>query len=332
MLKAVSVGMAALPLLMATSACAATVDPPAKQQALAAGSTFITLGTMGGPLPHPQRSQPANALVIGRDLYLVDAGDGVVQQLAKAGLRLNAVKAVFLSHHHWDHTGGLGAVLGLRYQTNAPGVLTVYGPPGTKGLVDGIVASMQPGAEAGYGLPGAKRIDPATTVRVVELVGGSSVSLPGARLSVVDNSHYSWPAGSDEARRFRSLSFRFDLPNRSIVYTGDTGPSPAVEQLAKGADLLVSEMIDLPATLENVRRNSPDMPPPAFEGVRQHLSRHHLSPEQVGELAARAAVKRVVVTHLVPGSMSAADKARYLADIRKNFAGPVEIANDLARY
>ena len=59
--------------------------------------------------------------------------------------------------------------MGLRYAINMPGVLTVYGPPGTKRMVDGIVASMQPTSEAGYGVPGAVRVPPESTVRVVEL-------------------------------------------------------------------------------------------------------------------------------------------------------------------
>jgi ribonuclease BN (tRNA processing enzyme) len=83
--------------------------------ALAAPSerdTFITLGTHGGPLPNAKRSEPANALVVDRAVYLVDAGDGAADQLAKAGLSLQALRAVFISHLHFDHTGGLFAVLG----------------------------------------------------------------------------------------------------------------------------------------------------------------------------------------------------------------------------
>ena len=312
---------------LAALACAT----PLAAQAPAA-DVFVTLGTRGGPIADAQRSQPANVLVRGRDAYLVDVGDGTAQQLARAGIALPRVKAVWISHLHFDHTGGLSAIIGLRYQTDVLGPLAIYGPPGTKALVAGIIASMQPAADAGYGLPGSRRVDPASIVTVTELGDGQGVALDGMSVRVAQNTHYSFAPGSDPDRRFKSFSYRFDLPGRSIVYTGDTGPSPAVERLARGADLLVSEMIDVDATVDTVRRNTPGMAPAAMAGMRRHLSDHHLTPPQVGELAARAGVKRVVVTHFVAPDATPAQIAAYLADIRKSYAGPAVIANDLDRF
>ena len=91
-------------------------------------------------------------------------------------------------------------------------------------------------------------------------------------------------------------------------------------------------MIDLAATLENVARNSPDMPAPVREGVSRHLAAHHLSPVQLGELASRAGVGRIVVTHIVPGSMTAGQEASYRAGIAQHYGGPVEFADDLDRF
>ena len=322
-MKSLVLGLA---LVLAPCAAQAAPGPVVATQ-------WVTLGTMGGPVANARRSQPANALIGPEGAVVVDVGDGTAEQLAKAGIPLPRVKAVVLSHLHWDHTGGLAALLGLRYQTNVPGKLAIFGPPGTSALVAGLIASMEPGAEAGYGDPTAVAVRPADTVEVTELVDGSvTIVAPWLKLSAVQNTHYSFAAGSDLDRRFKSYAYRFDIAGRSIVYTGDTGPSEAVERLAHGADLLVSEMIDVNGTVANVRRNTPDMSEKAFAGLTWHLSHHHLTPERVGQLAGHARVRRVVVTHVTPGDFSAAKRAEYLAAIGKSFSGPAEIADDLNRY
>jgi hypothetical protein len=67
-------------------------EPVLRGQGTQATSEFIILGTASGPNSEAARSQPANALVVGGQLFLVDAGDGAVAQLARAGLRLPAVR------------------------------------------------------------------------------------------------------------------------------------------------------------------------------------------------------------------------------------------------
>lgn len=295
-------------------------------------SAFITLGTMGGPVPAKDRSQPANVLLHGSKVYLVDAGDGTVQQLAKAGIMLPRVSAVFISHLHADHTGGLLAVLALRNQTNVKGRLMVYGPPGTREMVAGMVASMQPAAQVGYGIAGQPWSPPADTVSVIELGHGDRIAVDGMAVIAAQNSHYDFAPGSIEDRSYKSLSFRFDLPDRSVVYTGDTGPSPAVTALAKGADLLVSEMIDMASTMATVARNSPNMPPEVKANLEHHLSTHHLTPAAVGALAAQAEVKSLVITHFAGGTPDPGRTEGYINQVKAAYGGPVTLANDLDRF
>jgi ribonuclease BN (tRNA processing enzyme) len=329
---------------------AAALWLPLAHRADAQAPTFITLGTHGGPLPDAKRSEPANALVVDRAVYLVDAGDGAAEQLAKAGLSLQGVRAVFISHLHFDHTAGLFAVIGLRQQTNTLAKLTIYGPPGIKETVNALVAAAKPGGVSGYGVPGEQFVPP--DVEAIEIRDGAHLSLDGFTVTAAENSHYSFPRGSDMDQRFDSLSFRFDFPGRSIVYTGDTGPSDAVTALAKGADILVSELIDAQVAASGLgpppsanaaagqNRAAPPAPPPAngtgakstAEVMREHLSTHHITPEQVGRMAADAKVGRVVITHLVASRRPDFSIDSYVSEIRKIYSGPVEIANDLDRY
>ncbi len=283
-------------------------------------------------VPHPGRAQPANVLLRGNDAYMFDVGDGAAGQLARTGVPVSRVQAIFISHFHFDHTGGLAALLGLRYQLDAPGVVTIYGPPGIKQLVDGILAFMEPGAAIGTGVSGVTHTPPSEKVRTIEMVDGSKISMGDLTITAAENSHYSFAPGSVEAERYKSLSFRMDMPGKSVVYTGDTGPSTAVEKLARNADMLVSEMIDVDMALDTVRRSNPQIPEARFKIMQEHLSTHHLTPEMVGQMAARANVRHVVVTHVAPGSTDDADLTRYRAGIRRNFRGDITIANDLDHF
>lgn len=315
----------------ASFAQSSTPDGTATQEEVAR-SSWVTLGTRGGPVASATRSQPANLLQVGQRNYLVDVGDGTAGQLAKVGLPTARIDAVFISHLHFDHFGGLLAILGLRWQTNAPEALRIYGPPGTRETIEALVASMEPASIAGYGVPGARRIDPIDTVEVIEIRDAETMDLDGTAVTVRSNTHYSFAPDSELASRFESLSLRFDLPGRSIVYTGDTGPSTAVEELAQGADLLVAEMMDVPDTIAEIRRNNPNMPAPVAEGMERHLTDHHLLPSDVGEMASRANVGAVVVTHFAGRERGDPVHFEYLRQIAEHFDGPVAIANDLDTF
>lgn len=340
MLTCIHSTVAAILLALCLISCAQALDAPSEDSKKGGGKAlkneFITLGTRGGPITSAKRSQPANALLIDDKAYLVDVGDGTAGQLAKAGIPLDAVQGIFISHLHFDHTGGLAAILGLRYQTSARHPLTIYGPPGTKETVEGLFQFMAPMMRAGYAVPGAPPLpSPQDKTIIIEMSEGKPIDIDGMRITAIENTHFSFKPGSKAHKENKSFAFRFDLKDRSIVFTGDTGPSENVEKLAKGADLLVSEMMDIDFTMENLKRSNTTrkrpVPEKVLAGIYKHLRDHHVTAKQVGEMAKRAGVKSVVVTHF-SGKEDAQSLKAYTDEIAKNFTGKAIIADDLQRF
>ncbi|WP_395327786.1 MBL fold metallo-hydrolase [Novosphingobium sp. BL-8H] len=310
---------------------AAVASAPAVAAPACPALRWTTLGTAGGPVPTAERSEPANLLTIGDRRILVDTGDGTVDQLARIGLDLGAVDTVFISHNHLDHTGGLAAVIGLRWMNQYPGVLTVYGPAGTRAVVDGIVASMATPGSIGFGL-GTPPPRPADSVRVVEIADGQALDLgQDVTVRAAANSHFDHD-GKPDARNV-SLSYRFALGARSVTYTGDTGPSAAVTALARGSDMFVSEVIALDALLGEIRSRRKDASADMLAGMERHLSTHHLKPEAIGGIAAEAGVGRVVLTHFAvpPGPLPQFEPA-IRAGIATRYSGAVDLARDLQSF
>jgi ribonuclease BN (tRNA processing enzyme) len=147
----------------------------------------------------------------------------------------------------------------------------------------------------------------------------------------ITNDHYHFPPGSASAIAARSYGFRIETAGRVIVYTGDSGPSAHLEALAAGCDLLVSEVIDVQA-MAAVLARAADIPAAARGPMMAHMTQDHLTPENVARLAASAGAKRVVLTHLSPGTDNEAGTAGYIAGMAAIYRGPVTVANDLDRF
>lgn len=310
----------AAPLLLAQPAFAQEACPAFR---------WTTLGTAGGPIPTLDRAEPANLLEAGGHTILVDSGDAAATQLARLGRSIGVVDTVFISHLHWDHTGGLAAVLGLRWMNNFETPITVYGPPGTAQVVDGIIASLRPQERVGFGT-GAAVADPLANITVYELADGERVSIDDLIVTARINTHYDF---TEEQVGTTSLSYRFDMGDRSITYSGDTGPSTALTDLARGSDLLVSEVMALEPIMASILAMRPDMPPPVQAAMRQHMSTHHVDAAEVGRMAAAAGVEHLVLTHFAvpPGALH--ESEGYLRDgVRQSYTGPLDLARDLASY
>lgn len=300
-----------------------------------AGARIILLGTGGGPLPRKYRAQPASLLVVDGSAYLIDAGDGVIRQLTWADTSVTHLKSVFLTHHHLDHTAGLGSVIAYRWIAIMSGAvlppLQIFGPPGTQEISDAAMKYFSV----------SERIfrSEAPTAPALASIIAAHDAMPGLiyedakiRVTAVENSHYSTvimpdtPHGVD-----KSYSLRFDTKYGAIVFTGDTGPSEALVNLAKDADILVSEVIDV-ADLSNFLRGRKNLPEASAQMMIAHMEHEHLPPEDLGKLAAKAHVKMVVLTHLSTSGEVKPDMTPFTAGIQQHYSGPVIAGQDLSEF
>lgn len=276
---------------------------------------LILLGTGGGPELWADRAGIASLVIVNGKHYLVDAGEGVSRQLVRAGLKAPDVDVVILTHLHDDHTAGLAGLMTLAYSLRAQ-AMKIIGPPRTEALVDATIASLAANAEIRKAENNLSTT-PEGVFSTMDVDPGLIYSDESLRVFAVENTHYTVRGRVPQdplARRNKSYSLRFETPDKVIAFTGDTGPSEAVQALADGADILVAEMV----TESDLRK----LPPAIAALVRLG----HLSPAQVGELAVNANVATVVLSHI--GIVSPSD----LAEIRAQFSGRIVHGEDLSRF
>ena len=100
----------------------------------------VTLLGTGSPLPDPQRAGPATLVQAGGAALLVDCGRGVVLRLAAAGVLPIGLSAVLLTHLHSDHITDLNDIVTTHWVMSLERTpLRVFGPPGTRRVVDAIL-------------------------------------------------------------------------------------------------------------------------------------------------------------------------------------------------
>ena len=294
-------------------------------------TNFITLGTAGGPVPKLHRAQPAHAITRGKRVILVDCGEGAMQQLTRARIDFGKVHTIILSHHHFDHIGSLFTCFGINMMLQRTQPITIYGPVGTRQIVEGLATACDVPHRIGFGDSDQSFPHPRDFVQVVEISSGSRFNIDDIEITCCENTHYRTEEEFGNVGPI-SLSLRFDAPDRLIVYTGDTGPCGRVEDLAKGAQLLVSEMMIAEKVITQLQSKNPHMTPERVSLISDYLNKHHLSPEQLGELVSRAGVEQLVAVHIPLDSIISENTPDYLAQISQRFSGKVTIAEDLDQF
>jgi ribonuclease BN (tRNA processing enzyme) len=291
---------------------------------------LVLLGTQGGPNFNGTRSEAANVFVVEGQPYLIDCGYGTLAALVKAGVNHRAVAQVFITHLHDDHTADLAAFLSRQWTDGRVQPTTVFGPFGTERMVTAAVAFGEANAAI-------RLADEARSVKPAEMLHGRDVPASSSPQEIFTNAHVTvraventhYPAASKAHMPHRSLSYRLDARGKSVVISGDTAYSTGLIELARGADVLVCEAMDVQAMRKAfdgmvARGMYADNP----EGVWKHIVETHTPLEDAGRMAREAGVGTLALSHLVPGALSPMPDRAYLAAVRKTFSGRVVVGRD----
>lgn len=274
---------------------------------------LVVLGT-GTPNADPDRSGPALAVVRAGKSYLVDAGPGIVRRAAAAArngveaLAPQNLRVLFLTHLHSDHTVGLPDVIFTAWTLERDVPLEVYGPPGTKAMVEHLLAA--------YAADIRNRIDGAEPaneqgykVNVHEITPGVVFNDGNVTVRAFTVPHGDWEV---------AFGYRFDSADRSIVISGDTRASDAVVTACNGCDLLLHEVY----SADRFKTRPP-------EWQRYH-ARAHTSTVELAALALRAQPRQLVLYHQLYWGT---DDTGLLSELRRaGYTRAATAARDLAIY
>ena len=256
---------------------------------------FHILGA-GGAVPTPTHCPAAYWIGVDKQQLLLDPGPGALVRLVKSGqapLGVDQIGIVLLTHYHPDHCADLIALLFASHSpvcTNKE-PLRLFGPEGLKALL------------AKFRDIYGTWLDPRNrSLEVTEWSDGQVLELPGGGSVTPFRVNHPQDRLCDYA-----LGYRFcDASGTVAVFSGDTGPCAELNQVARGADLLVVEC------------STPD--DLATDG--------HLHPSAVGALCADSLPRQVVLTHQYP----AAAATDLVAEVGKYFEGPISQAHDGSSY
>jgi ribonuclease Z len=293
----------------------------------------VFLGTSAG-LPSRTRNVAAVAVVLDGRVLLFDCGEGTQQQLLRSNVRASAIEAIFITHLHGDHCYGLPGLLASSSLNGRETPLTVYGAPGTRAYLDGViettklnlhyplevveVANGEVRAGDGYRVDAAE-LDHSRTCfgfavveddrpGVFDLARARALYLPEGPLfgRLQRGEDVEWQGRVIRSEEVVGTTRR----GRRIVYCTDTRPCDASAELARGADLLIHE-----ATYAD------DLAAEAHE-------RAHATAAEAAGIARRAGVRELVLTHISPRYT---DTTEMLGEARATFEATT-IAEDFSEY
>jgi ribonuclease Z len=248
---------------------------------LAAALVVLLLGT-GYPRPDPQRAGPSTVVIAGDAWFVVDAGRGTTMRIAATNLGYANLRGVFLTHLHSDHTAGLPDLFNTSWQFGRKTVpLELYGPRGTKKLANAMLDFF---AEDIHWRRDVLEKHPAAGATIRTHIVREGIVYDDGKVKIT-----AFPV--DHRPVVNAFGYRFESGGQTVVISGDTRPTENLVKYAKNADILVLEAY-LPEHF--LRVDTPE--------VAARLMSYHTSAEEAGEIAARAGVRKLVLTHLIPGN------------------------------
>ena len=278
------------------------------------GTRVILLGTRGGPrVGASGRSNPSTLVLINDVPYVIDCGYGTSRNLLAAGVPFNRLRYIFITHHHSDHNLEYGTLFYNAWVTGLSVQIDSFGPTGLEKMTQDFFSYMK--LDIDIRMEDEGRPDPR------RLILAHDVSKPGV---VFQNGDVKVSAGLVRHPLVKqAYAYRFDAKDRSVVISGDTTYAPELAEFAKGADVLVHEVMYLPGVETLVRRL------PNATRLREHIIASHTVPEDVGKIAAQAGVKTVVLSHFVPGDDPSITDEQWAEGVRKYFSGRIIVGKDL---
>jgi ribonuclease Z len=304
---------------------AAAATPQAQESPLPERFEVIFLGT-GSPLPSPDRCGAGHVVVAGDQQVLVDCGWGAARRLIPSGVFPAAIETAVFTHMHTDHITDFPDFLFLRWTGGATKPLRVFGPDGTKDMVDGFLHALRRDIGFRQAHHGDKLHPDGIKVEVTEIPTTTSAE----RFETIGGMTFE----SFEVDHFPvvpAFGYRFGYDGRSLVMSGDTAFCESLLHASEGADLLVCEAMNVPmltARANALRVMGRTLQADLFLDVPSY----HIPTDAVAKLARDAGVRKVALSHLIPPIPNEGPQvAEFVAGMSDIYKGPIHVAKDCER-
>jgi ribonuclease Z len=279
----------------------------------------ITLLGTGTPEPDPSRLGSSVLIELAGMSLLFDVGRGASIQLVRAGKTARSIDYLFITHHHFDHIGDLGALLIDVWHSGRVEPLRIFGPPGTAALVDTLIDQVYKrhiafryaqAAAMGRAIPNIREL-----LVAEDRIAGLVCTEPAWRLYADDMEHGhrlglardQWPC----------FGYRLEGEGKAVAISGDTVPCASIDRLARDADCLIQC-----SYLAEQEVNS---------AAQELLARDIIATAaQAGQIAARARARKLVLTHFERKSEELLHAM--VADARNHYDGEIVVAHDLLTF